>query len=87
MTEEIELKDRTEHTGAPPLFDVAGKASDVAEEGTTIATVLAQTMKLIRGSAIDSSAYESLLAELTVAPSAARLVISSGGDGLSGQRR
>ena len=61
---EIELKDRTENAGAPPSLDVLGKASDVAAEGTTIATVLAQTMKLIRRNATDSAAHESLLAEL-----------------------
>src|SRR5437773_11900861 len=41
---EIELKDRFENMGAQMLKEVASKTSDVAGDGTTTATVLAQSI-------------------------------------------
>jgi len=41
---EIELKDAMENTGAQLLREVATKTNDVAGDGTTTATLLAQTM-------------------------------------------
>src|SRR4030081_3081839 len=44
IVREIELKDPWENTGAQLLREVATKANDVAGDGTTTATILAQTM-------------------------------------------
>ena len=44
VAKEIELKDRFENMGAQMLKEVASKTSDVAGDGTTTATVLAQAM-------------------------------------------
>ena len=44
VAKEIELKDRFENMGAQMLKDVASKTSDVAGDGTTTATVLAQSI-------------------------------------------
>jgi chaperonin GroEL len=44
VAKEIELKDRRENIGAQMVKDVASKTSDVAGDGTTTATVLAQAM-------------------------------------------
>ena len=44
VAKEIELKDRFENMGAQMLKEVASKTSDVAGDGTTTATVLAQSM-------------------------------------------
>src|SRR5437870_8949227 len=44
IVREIELKDHWEHTGAQLLREVATKKNDVAGDGTTTATILAQTM-------------------------------------------
>lgn len=44
VAKEIELKDKFENTGAQMLKEVASKTSDVAGDGTTTATVLAQSM-------------------------------------------
>ena len=44
VAKEIELKDKYENMGAQMLKEVASKTSDVAGDGTTTATVLAQTM-------------------------------------------
>src|SRR5207237_2112361 len=44
VAKEIELKDALENTGAQMLREVASKTSDVAGDGTTTATVLAQTI-------------------------------------------
>src|SRR3990167_1786937 len=44
VAKEIELKDRFENMGAQMLREVASKTSDVAGDGTTTATVLAQAM-------------------------------------------
>jgi chaperonin GroEL len=44
IVREIELKDAMENTGAQLLREVATKTNDVAGDGTTTATILAQTM-------------------------------------------
>src|SRR6059036_937299 len=44
VAKEIELKDALENMGAQMLREVASKTSDVAGDGTTIATVLAQAI-------------------------------------------
>src|SRR5205807_5653076 len=44
IVREIELKDPEENTGAQLLREVATKTNDVAGDGTTTATILAQTM-------------------------------------------
>src|SRR2546429_7816575 len=44
VAKEIELKDPYENMGAQMLKEVAAKTSDVAGDGTTTATVLAQAM-------------------------------------------
>src|SRR3954465_7409850 len=44
VAKEIELKDKFENMGAQVVKEVASKASDVAGDGTTTATVLAQAI-------------------------------------------
>src|SRR5688500_20390035 len=44
VAKEIELKDSTENMGAQMVKEVASKTSDVADDGTTTATVLAQAI-------------------------------------------
>src|SRR5512140_1707633 len=44
VAKEIELKDRFENMGAQMLKEVASRTSDVAGDGTTTATVLAQSI-------------------------------------------
>ena len=44
VAKEIELKDKLENMGAQMVKEVASKTSDVAGDGTTTATVLAQAM-------------------------------------------
>src|SRR5439155_9467278 len=44
IVREIDLKDPQENTGAQLLREVATKTNDVAGDGTTTATILAQTM-------------------------------------------
>ena len=44
VAKEIELKDKFENMGAQMLKEVASKTSDVAGDGTTTATVLAQAI-------------------------------------------
>src|SRR5512136_533098 len=44
VAKEIELKDGTENMGAQMVREVASKTSDIAGDGTTTATVLAQAM-------------------------------------------
>ena len=44
VAKEIELADRFEHMGAQMVKEVASQASDVAGDGTTTATVLAQSI-------------------------------------------
>ena len=47
VAKEIELEDRLENVGAQMVKEVASKTSDVAGDGTTTATVLAQALSLI----------------------------------------
>ncbi|RME05856.1 MAG: molecular chaperone GroEL, partial [Deltaproteobacteria bacterium] len=44
VAKEIELKDKFQNMGAQMVKDVASKTSDVAGDGTTTATVLAQAI-------------------------------------------
>src|SRR3982751_2025349 len=44
VAKEIELEDKLENTGAQMVREVASKTSDVAGDGTTTATVLAQAI-------------------------------------------
>src|SRR5689334_12014552 len=44
VAKEIELEDKFENMGAQMLKEVASKTSDVAGDGTTTATVLAQAI-------------------------------------------
>src|SRR5438094_9734269 len=44
VAKEIELKDELENTGAQMIREVASKTSDIAGDGTTTATVLAQAI-------------------------------------------
>src|SRR5207248_4046203 len=44
VAKEIELRDPLENTGAQMVREVASKTSDVAGDGTTTATVLAQAI-------------------------------------------
>ena len=44
VAKEVELKDKFENMGAQMVKEVASKTSDVAGDGTTTATVLAQSM-------------------------------------------
>lgn len=44
IAREIEIKDRFENMGAKLVYEVANKTNDVAGDGTTTATVLAQNM-------------------------------------------
>ena len=44
VAKEIELKDRFENMGAQMVKEVASKTSDAAGDGTTTATVLAQSI-------------------------------------------
>ena len=44
VAKEIELKDKFENMGAQLVKEVASKTSDVAGDGTTTATVLAQAI-------------------------------------------
>src|SRR5437868_9313449 len=44
VAKEIELKDATENMGAQMVKEVASKTSDIAGDGTTTATVLAQAI-------------------------------------------
>ena len=50
VAKEIELSDKFENMGAQMLREVASKTSDVAGDGTTTATVLAQA--IVRGGAV-----------------------------------
>ncbi|MFA6900698.1 MAG: TCP-1/cpn60 chaperonin family protein, partial [Desulfurivibrionaceae bacterium] len=44
VAKEIEVKDRFENMGAQMVKEVASKTSDVAGDGTTTATILAQAI-------------------------------------------
>src|SRR5881397_942891 len=44
VAKEVELPDKTENMGAQMIKEVASKTSDIAGDGTTTATVLAQAI-------------------------------------------
>ncbi len=44
IAKEIELEDKFENMGAKLVYEVANKTNDIAGDGTTTATILAQTM-------------------------------------------
>ena len=46
VAQEIELEDKFENMGAQMVKEVASKTNDIAGDGTTTATVLAQTLVL-----------------------------------------
>src|SRR5699024_11852545 len=48
VAKEIELEDPIENMGAQMLKEVASKTADIAGDGTTTATVLAQSVKIGR---------------------------------------
>src|SRR5690625_1041134 len=50
IAQEIELEDKFENMGAQLVSEVASKTNEVAGDGTTTATVLAQAMKIGRAS-------------------------------------
>lgn len=56
VAKEIELKDRFENIGASLIKEVASKTNDVAGDGTTTATILAQALVAEGFSAVNSGA-------------------------------
>ena len=52
VAKEIELKDKFENMGAQMVKEVASHTSDVAGDGTTTATVLAQALNFSSGEAL-----------------------------------
>src|SRR5918992_549997 len=64
VAKEIELKDSLENMGAQMVREVASKTSDVAGDGTTTATVLAQA--IFREGVITVEASKTMLTELDV---------------------
>src|SRR3989339_1064592 len=56
VAKEIELKDRFENVGAELIKEVASKTNDIAGDGTTTATVLAQALVADGFSAVNSGA-------------------------------
>src|SRR5574342_787994 len=56
VAKEIELKDKFENVGADLIKEVASKTNDVAGDGTTTATVLAQAIVAEGFSAVNSGA-------------------------------
>lgn len=63
IAKEIELKDQFENMGAKLVYEVANKTNDVAGDGTTTATVLAQSMIHKGISAIEKGANPVLMRE------------------------
>ena len=57
VAKEIELEDKFENMGAQMVKEVASKANDAAGDGTTTATVLAQSI-VNEGLKISCSGYE-----------------------------
>src|SRR5260370_41384346 len=56
VAKEIELKDTQENMGAQMVREVASKTSDVAGDGTTTATVLAQAISREGGTTVAAGA-------------------------------
>ena len=63
VAKEIELKDKFENIGAELIKEVASKTNDVAGDGTTTATVLAQALIAEGFSAVNSGANPVFLRE------------------------
>ena len=61
VAKEIELKDKFENVGAELIKEVASKTNDVAGDGTTTATVLAQAVVAEGFSAVNSGANPMVL--------------------------
>lgn len=61
VAKEIELKDKFENIGAELIKEVASKTNDVAGDGTTTATVLAQAIVAEGFSAVNSGANPMIL--------------------------
>ncbi len=61
VAKEIELKDRFENIGAELIKEVASKTGDIAGDGTTTATVLAQAIVAEGFSAVNSGANPMVL--------------------------
>jgi len=61
VAKEIELKDKFENVGADLVKEVASKTNDVAGDGTTTATVLAQAIVAEGFSAVNSGANPMIL--------------------------
>ena len=57
VAKEIELDDRMEDVGAQMVKEVASKTSDVAGDGTTTATVLAQALVTVGLKNVTAGAY------------------------------
>ena len=47
IAKEIELEDKFENMGAKLVYEVANKTNDTAGDGTTTATILAQSLKMV----------------------------------------
>jgi len=63
IAKEIELKDPFENMGAKIIYEVANKTNDVAGDGTTTATILAQSIIHSGIAAIDKGANPVLMRE------------------------
>ena len=63
IAEEIVLEDKFENMGAKLLYEVANKTNDLAGDGTTTATVLAQEMIHLGLDALKNGANPMLLQE------------------------
>src|SRR5688572_21724782 len=63
VAKEIELKDKFENIGAELIKEVASKTNDIAGDGTTTATVLAQALVAEGFSAVASGANPVFLKE------------------------
>src|SRR5437773_2047465 len=61
VAKEIELKDKFENVGAELIKEVASKTGDIAGDGTTTATVLAQAIVAEGFSAVNSGANPMVL--------------------------
>src|SRR3990167_1383249 len=61
VAKEIELKDKFENIGADLIKEVASKTNDIAGDGTTTATVLAQAIVAEGFSAVNSGANPLIL--------------------------
>ena len=84
VAKEIELKDKFENMGAQMVKEVASKTSDVAGDGTTTATVLAQSIyrEGLRSVTAGSNPME---LKRGIEAAVVQVVFSSGHTTLSGQ--